>query len=483
MKKQIFRIIFKMYIKSYFACLAYLSCLVCLAFVACSQPDSKNILEPDQYKGIAHLKDLGVTTTIKDYASISFRGDAYEVLLDATPSRGDLLCEFGHLAGTACLPNGLDLAGAQIKLQTLDCQNQPLILETVSDSNGRFAFMDVPTGPGQLSITLGRYDGKFAVNILADRVNAPSASGSTKICLVPSESRMAVTTGNYDQVEMILNELDLKYDLYCAQPNHYRPALKLLDDPTLLGQYQTVLVNCGSGIDLSHPQNAQTIDALQNFVRNGGSLYFSDLALSILDHVWPNVVNGDYQERNRVFDPCCDCSYDCDASCLLSQNDSNPMSSDPMSSDPSNLKNDFALNDFATNNVDPTLNGDSAFSCLAFNDLLPACQNRYGILATGHRGEVQAKVVGENLKIAVGFDELPILFDLGGWVKINSVAQNVEVLVAQKGKDSEGVFERPLMVRFKPYEGGGWVAYTSFHYHPQLSQQVKALLLALVLRL
>ncbi len=451
-----------MHIKSYFASLA------CLACLACSQPASKNILEPDQYKGISHLKDLGVTTTIKDYASISFRGDAYEVLLDATPSRGDLLCEFGHLAGTACLPNGLDLAGAQIKLQTLDCQNQNLILETVSDSNGRFAFMDVPTGPGQLSITLGRYDGNFAVNILADRVNAPSASGSTKICLVPSESRMAVTTGNYDQVEMILNELDLKYDLYCAQPNHYRPALKLLDDPTLLAQYQTILVNCGSGIDLSHPQNAQTIDALQNFVRNGGSLYFSDLALSILDHVWPNLVNGDYQERNRVFDSCCDCSYDCEPACLQSQ-DLNTMATES-----SEMKSDFGMN--AELNDDP-------FSCLAFNDLLPACQNRYGILATGHRGEVQAKVVSENLKVAVGFDELPLLFDLGGWVKINSVAQNVEVLVAQKGKDSEGVFERPLMVRFKPYEGGGWVAYTSFHYHPQLSQQVKALLLALVLRL
>ena len=50
----------------------------------------------------------------------------------------------------------------------------------------------------------------------------------------------------------------------------------------------------------------------------------------------------------------------------------------------------------------------------------------------------------------VATDRLPIEFNAGGWVQIQSVSEDVEVLV--QGADG------PLMVLFKPYERGGQVA-------------------------
>ncbi len=438
--------------------------LIIIQLISCQSPSSKEALDRDQFKGIQYLSDQSQTSVIKDYAHISFRSDAYEVLLDATPSRGDLLCEFGDLMGTACLANGLDLRGASVKLETLDCNNEPLILTTESNHTGTFFFQNIPTGPGRLTIELGRYSGTFPVQIDADRVNAPSTTGSTKICLVPMENRMAVTTGLFDQVEVILDELSMDYDLFCGLPDHYRPSVSLISDMNQLNLYKILLVNCGSGIDLSHAQNINKIENIKEFVRNGGSVYFSDLALSVLNRIWPSMVIGDYQERNKEYSACCDCAENqCSDECIKENSTINS----------SNLDMSMA---------DASMSADTN-RCESFNTLVDECKNRYGILATGRRGEVQAKISNDNLKTAVGFEDLPILFDLGGWVKITRVAESVEVLVAQKGNDSEGVFERPLMVRFKPYPNGGWVAYTSFHYHPQLSMEVKAILSSLILRL
>ena len=82
----------------------------------------------------------------------------------------------------------------------------------------------------------------------------------------------------------------------------------------------------------------------------------------------------------------------------------------------------------------------------------------------------------EFLRQAVGSETFEVVFNLGGWMQMTAVGAEVEVLV----ESPEGA---PLMVLFEPSPGGGRVAYTSFHTHAQATDQMRAILGALALRL
>ena len=81
-----------------------------------------------------------------------------------------------------------------------------------------------------------------------------------------------------------------------------RPAYTMLSDPGFLNEYAILFVNCSSGIDwrAGNPEIQQLKDNVRNFVRQGGSLYVSDLAVDwVRDLAGGNTVQDECSESRR----------------------------------------------------------------------------------------------------------------------------------------------------------------------------------------
>ena len=125
------------------------------------------------------------------------------------------------------------------------------------------------------------------------------------------------------------------------------------------------------------------------------------------------------------------------------------------------------------------------------NDLNPYEVNK------GQKGSVNADIVSDELRQALGQSNVPVDFDLGNW----SVMEKVDgsTMVHVRGRvgviDNEGgVFagvvgsvssqqERPLLVGYRPFADGGSVMYTTFHYHAQPNQRMLDVLRVLIFHL
>ncbi len=114
--------------------------------------------------------------------------------------------------------------------------------------------------------------------------------------------------------------------------------------------------------------------------------------------------------------------------------------------------------------------------CPEPNTMPPACATGGGVSGSGRGGVVDAHIVAPYLQAALGTEDVPVVFNLGGWVPVSAWDAQVQVLV-------EDLSGRPLMALFEPTPGGGRVAFTSFHHHAQATEAMTGLLAALVLRL
>ncbi len=95
-----------------------------------------------------------------------------------------------------------------------------------------------------------------------------------------------------------------------------------------------------------------------------------------------------------------------------------------------------------------------------------------GDYATGNHGTVKAEVVDNVLRNQLGKDSVTIVFDHDGWVVIDSVKQDVKVLLKADVSNSQGpVSDAPLAILAKPFNSGGMLFYTSFHYEAQATSE------------
>ena len=368
--------------------------------------------------------------------------DASAELPDVVGSNQGGACRTGRTAGTVCAPNGSVIAGARISASTRTCSGEPKIVETNANIQGYFSLEGLAEGWTEVTITTGTFVARFAVEIVPGReVPLSGDSTSTKVCLPAGSARLAVLTGDYDNVGAVIDSLGFEYDTYCGSWDYSRTARFLLANAEALNEYDILFVNCASGIDLraTNEEMAQIKENIENFVRNGGSLYVSDLAVDWVHMLWPDFVRFNISNpREEEALACCVC-VDCTAECT----------------------------------VDPP--GPPARRCNVDNDQPEPCSEPVGAQGYGPVGEFQARVVSPFLRQFVEMDTFNVNFDAGGWVEIEDAADQVEILVTSN--------QRPFMVLFEPYERGGRVAYTSFHNHVQATDSMLEILRALVFRL
>ena len=246
----------------------------------------------------AHTVQVHNHPTVTSYDVFLYRGHTVHL----GPNHCDV--SFGELKGRACGPTGRWLTQASVSIEVGDD-----ILETQTNQNGYFYLEQIPVGSHSVKIEQGAFQTSFHTIIEENTLTTVPQP----IC-IPHTTKMAVVTGVFDQVQLVLLELgysirnhytdrnvEITYpqdsegtvDLVNGSNSDYWLS-DFLSDPVWMSEYDIILLNCGSTDSLlrnDNPIRENAIENLRNFVNNGGSIYSSDWASDIIRSAFPNRIN------------------------------------------------------------------------------------------------------------------------------------------------------------------------------------------------
>ncbi len=214
----------------------------------------------------------------------------------------------GNIVGNFCSPSEiLGIANALVTTQYVNDDGQLATAETYTDTNGDFILEDLPEGIYIVTITKNSFI-KQVTNVVV--VPGQDNGIVTEACVAPEPPRMRVFTGRYDKVEDVLEFLG------------YTPEIVVINDPIIappfteegdwiknnfndLSTFQDVDIlffNCRNIVGINNLRFWDSINIFENveenvmnnlrsFVREGGSIYFSDRSYDIMEMGFPDGVN------------------------------------------------------------------------------------------------------------------------------------------------------------------------------------------------
>ncbi len=205
-------------------------------------------------------------------------------------------CGPGDLMGTTCQPGGEPLMNTTVMVSGTDCDGASFEAVTTSDSDGNYAFEDIPSGTHEMTMTTGSFSSTHDVHI---------DPGSTtdlgpldeRVCLSPESANIAVMEGVFDDMASILDNIGMSYNLYSATEFPH-------GDIDALTDYDIIFVECSNGLPTQSSFSHTPAQALQYFVQTGGSLYVSDRAFEYVTEVFDDifVLNEDLRGTSSPID-------------------------------------------------------------------------------------------------------------------------------------------------------------------------------------
>jgi len=204
----------------------------------------------------------------------------------------------GSISGRVCDPSGrLWLPDAQAYVNLVD--DDGIIYQTnqaYSDLDGYWTLDDLP---GEREYT---YFVQYGTEVLeTDTVWVGSDQHivlDEPDCFDPLSLDIAIVTGDYDNFDLVLNQLGFSnYELVDGQDGDVLNAF--LGDPEELARFDVIFFNGGfvedgTIYDLEDPDDAATAQNVQNvvqFVHNGGVVFGSDWAYDLVERGWPTRIN------------------------------------------------------------------------------------------------------------------------------------------------------------------------------------------------
>jgi hypothetical protein len=190
----------------------------------------------------------------------------------------------GSVQGRVCAPDGQTwLADATVYVERADGTRA----QDATDGDGRYLLEGVPAGSQTVHVEKGSFTTTFTVTVSAGQTTTiPDA----QCALDPPDIRVAVVTGEWDRVEDVLDDIGVdpaNIILYDGSSSTW--VGDLLDDYTVLSQYDIVFFNCGV-FDFGFSFQTTAINNLRQFVSQGGSVYASDQAYDIVERAWPDAI-------------------------------------------------------------------------------------------------------------------------------------------------------------------------------------------------
>lgn len=117
-------------------------------------------------------------------------------------------------------------------------------------------------------------------------------------CFDPVSIDIAIVTGDYDNFDLVLNQLGfVNYEIVDGLDGEVLNSF--LGDPEVLARFDIIFFNGGFNenhviYDLEDPANpvpAQNLQNIRDFVAEGGAVYGSDWAYDLIELSWPDQIN------------------------------------------------------------------------------------------------------------------------------------------------------------------------------------------------
>jgi hypothetical protein len=343
-------------------------------------------------------------------------------------------CQTGILNGHICAYDSDPLEGAYIWISATDCYGVTQRFEAYTGDNGAFVLPNLPAGNHILVIEHAALDQTIPVTVLAGDVVTVSRDGDGELlCDEEPPPRIAVITGEWDEVQVLLDGLEIPYDTFEGTWDPFSgsgsEAKALLEDFARLSEYDAVFVNCGRmdrdflassmGGSFFDPTmifdyNATSFQNLRQFVANGGSIYASDWSWPIAEGLKADVINFYGEEGSDGYN-----------------------------------------------------------------------------VTKGVEGDLTGQLMDPGLESFLASSTVELSYDLSSWAIIDGVSTAADIYVlgnppiytSDDMSTTGQLNSKPLLVGFRPFAGGGYAIYTTFHYHSQPSEEMLDVLRYLIFQL
>lgn len=202
----------------------------------------------------------------------------------------------GTIEGRVCAPDGQTwLAEATVYVERADGSRA----QDTTDGEGRYTLTGVPAGEVTVVVVKGSFTTSFTVTVTEGQTTTVP---DDQCELDPPDIQVAVVTGQWDSVEDVLDDVGVdpaNITIYNGISGNW--VGDLLDDYTVLSQYDIVFFNCGV-YDFGFSFETTAINNLRQFVSQGGSVYASDQAYDVVERAWPDSIDfyGNDQLANQA---------------------------------------------------------------------------------------------------------------------------------------------------------------------------------------
>ncbi len=196
----------------------------------------------------------------------------------------------GNINGRVCAPSGdFWIVGATVSVSWTDCNGQTQTVQTQTDAEGYFVLVGVKTGTYDVHVEKGPYQADYSVVV---RAGETTTIPMGDFCFDQS-TNIAVVTGQFDQVEVVLDQLGFTYTLFAGYPNNDE-ARGLLGSLARLNEFDVVFMNCGTAFRgiFDDPRVLDAVRSnLEAYVSQGGRLYVSDWDWLFIEEPFPDAID------------------------------------------------------------------------------------------------------------------------------------------------------------------------------------------------
>ena len=216
-------------------------------------------------------------------------------------------CGYGSIAGMTCAPNATAaIPYVKVWVDTVDCEGNPVVISTYSDAGGNYRLDNVPCGTQTILMKKGSFEHAF-IRWVDKGMTTIATSGDA--CMPKTALRIAIVTGDWDQIQAILVQLRFHFKLFDGQSEGENEGVKLLTGKEartqtsgggtfkLLDDFDVVFINCSpSNAPMMNEFGNAISPVLRQFVEQSGSVYASDYASIYIYKTWPSAWNGSFPQ-------------------------------------------------------------------------------------------------------------------------------------------------------------------------------------------